>query len=173
MRYLSKEEIESEYLKAATTPSDINQHLPKLREYAEQCDHITEMGVRGVVSTWAFLASKAKKVVAIDILNVAVPDMEKLTFICANDLEIEIEETDFLFIDTAHNYKQCSQELILHGNKARKFIGFHDTAIFGQHGDDGGKGLNFAILEFLLNNPHWSMDYKTDINNGLTILRRK
>lgn len=172
MRYLSEEEIELNYQHAKNKPSDINQHLPKLREYAEQCDHITEMGVRGVVSTWAFLASKASKVVAIDILNVAVPDVEKLQFICANDLEIEIDETDFLFIDTAHNYKQCIQELNLHGNKARKFIGFHDTAIFGLHGDDGGKGLIYAINEFVKNNQHWNIDFKTDVNNGLTILKR-
>lgn len=169
---MTQSQIELEYLRASTTPSDINEHLPKLREYAEQCDHITEMGVRGVVSTWAFLASKAKKVVAIDILNVAVPDVEKLQFICANDLEIEIEETDFLFIDTAHNYKQCIQELNLHGNKARKFIGFHDTGIFGEHGDDGGKGLNHAIDEWIFINRQWVKDYKTLINNGLTILKR-
>ncbi len=34
--------------------SDINEHLPTLKRYAEKCDHITEMGVRSVVSTWAF-----------------------------------------------------------------------------------------------------------------------
>ena len=172
MRYLSEEEIELNYQYAKNTPSDINQHLPKLREYAEQCDHITEMGVRGVVSTWAFIASKASKVVAIDILNVAVPDVEKLQFICADDLTIEIEETDFLFIDTAHNYNQCIQELNLHGNKARKFIGFHDVGIFGKNGDDGGRGLMFAINEFLFYNKHWKMDYITDVNNGLAILKR-
>lgn len=153
-------------------PSDIYLHLPKLREYAEQCDHITEMGVRGVVSTWAFLSSKASKVVAIDILNVAIPDVEKLQFICANDLEVEIEKTDLLFIDTAHNYKQLIHELNLHAKNVNKYIAFHDTFIFGINGDDGGKGLLFAINEFLSNNTEWVKDYHTDKNNGLTVIKR-
>lgn len=170
---LNKEQVHENYLKAKNTPSDINQHIEKLFEYANKCKYITEMGVRGVVSTWAFLNSTASKVVAIDILNVDVPEVEKLTFICANDLEIEIEETDFLFIDTAHNYIQLKQELALHGNKAKKYLGFHDTGIFGTYGDDGGKGLNFAIEEFIKENPQWSIDYKTENNNGLTVLIRK
>ncbi len=172
MKYLSEEEIENNYREACNKPSDINQHLPKLREYAEQCDHITELGVRGVVSTWAFLASKAKRVVAVDILNVAVPAVEKLHFICADDLTIEIEETDFLFIDTRHCYEQCIRELNLHAGKVRKFIGFHDVEIFGINGDDGGKGLMFAINEFLFFNKDWKMDYITDVNNGLAIIKK-
>ena len=169
---MTKSEIEKKYQELCATPSDINQHLPKLREYADQCEHITEMGVRGVVSTYSFLSSTAKKVVAIDILNVAVPDVKKLEFICANDLEIEIEKTDFLFIDTAHNYKQCIAELNLHAKNVNKFIGFHDTFIFGIHGDDQSKGLLFAVNEFLENNKEWVKDYHTDNNNGLTILKK-
>ena len=38
-----------------STPSDINEHLPTLKKYAEECEHITEMGVRWVVSTYALL----------------------------------------------------------------------------------------------------------------------
>ena len=34
------------------TPSDINEHLPTIIKYGQECDHITEMGVRGIVSTW-------------------------------------------------------------------------------------------------------------------------
>jgi cephalosporin hydroxylase len=165
--------MEEKYKELCNTPSDINQHLPKLREYADRCDHITEMGVRGCVSLYAFLSSKASKVVAIDILNVWTPKVDKLKFICANDLEIEIEQTDFLFIDTVHNYKHLIQELNLHADKVNKYIGFHDTDIFGLNGDDGGRGLLFAIEEFLYNHPEWVMDYKVNFNNGLTIIRRK
>ena len=126
--------MEEKYKELCNTPSDINQHLPKLREYADQCEHITEMGVRGCVSLYAFLVSKAKKVIAIDILDVWTPEVDKLTFICANDLEIEIEQTDFLFIDTYHNYDQLKAELKLHGNKAKKYLGFHDTTSFEKYG---------------------------------------
>ncbi|MGD9307318.1 MAG: glycosyltransferase family 4 protein, partial [Desulfobacterales bacterium] len=44
--------LEKIYSQKCETPSDINQHLPILRKYAAQCSHITEFGVRGVVSTW-------------------------------------------------------------------------------------------------------------------------
>ncbi len=169
---LTKEQIHEKYLIAANTPSDINQHLPTLLKYANLCEHITEMGVRGVVSTWAFLESSASKVIAIDILNVAVPEVRKLTFICADDLQIEIEPTDMLFVDTRHCYVQCIQELNLHAKNVRKFIAFHDTNIFGEHGDDGGKGLNYAINEFMKNNSQWSLEFVATNNNGLTIIKR-
>jgi hypothetical protein len=34
------------------TPSDINEHIPTILKYGQECEHITEMGVRWVVSTW-------------------------------------------------------------------------------------------------------------------------
>lgn len=169
---LTKEQIHENYLKAANTPSDINQHLPTLLKYANECEHITEMGVRGVVSTWAFLESNAKTVIAIDILNVAVPPVKKLTFICADDLQIEIEPTDMLFIDTLHNAEHLGKELALHANKVNKFIGFHDIFIFGTHGDNGKEGLLFAIRDFLEANKNWTIDYETNTNNGLMIIKR-
>lgn len=166
-------EIEKKYQEFCNTPSDINEHLPKLREYANMCEHVTEMGVRGCVSLHAFLASKAKQVVAIDILNVATPIISKLKFICASTLEIEIEKTDFLFIDTYHTYEQLKKELNLHAKNVNKFIGFHDTFIFGTNGEDGGKGLLQAITEFLQENKEWQMEYHTNNNNGLSIIARK
>jgi hypothetical protein len=166
-------EIEKRYQELCNTPSDIFKHLPKLREYADKCNHITEMGVRGCVSLYAFLSSKASRVVAIDIFNVWTPEVEKLKFICADDLTIEIENTDFLFIDTAHNAKQLRQELALHANNVNKYIGFHDTDYFGINGDDGGEGLMFAINEFLEENKEWSIVYQTEINNGLLIIEKK
>ena len=48
-------------------PSDINEHLPTLKKYADECDHITEMGVREGVSFVALLNGKPKKMVGIDI----------------------------------------------------------------------------------------------------------
>ena len=48
--------IASSYAALCARPSDINEHLPTLRAYAERVDSVVEMGVRGVVSTWALLA---------------------------------------------------------------------------------------------------------------------
>jgi len=41
-------------------PSDINEHLPTIRDLASECNHITEMGVRSAVSAWAWLAGMPK-----------------------------------------------------------------------------------------------------------------
>ncbi len=170
---MNKEEIEQRYNYLCNEPSDINLHLPKLREYADQCLHVTEFGVRSAVSLFAFLSSNANKIVAYDIVEgYRPPEIEKLTFICADVLKTEIEPTDLLFIDTAHNYNQLRQELALHANKAQKFLAFHDTYTFGENGDDGGKGLTWAINEFLLSHPQWRVDYHTNKCNGLTILKR-
>ncbi len=163
--------IEEKYIELYNTPSDINEHLPILKHYADQCNHVTEMGVRGAVSLYAFLSSRAKKVVAIDIVEgYRPPEINKLQFICGDTTKIEIEQTDMLFIDTAHNYKQLSKELELHTGKVNKFIAFHDTETFGINGDDGGKGLIYAIDELLYENKAWKILYVTHRNNGLMII---
>ena len=169
---MTPEEIELKYQELCNTPTDMYEHLPKIREYADRCDHVTEFGVRYCNSLFAELASKAKKVVGIDIVDRPVPEVDKLQFICANDLEIEIEPTDFLFIDTCHTYGHLQQELRLHGNKARKYLGFHDVVTFGEIGEDGSAGLMKAINEFMAENPHWVIDYHSLSCNGLMILRR-
>ena len=169
--------------------SDINEHLPVLRQYAEECEHITEMGVRSVVSTFAFLIAKPKTLVSIDLYHPSrwnagdklkqVEEWAKetnvdFTFMEADTTQINIDETDFLFIDTWHVYQQLKTELTLHGNKARKYIGFHDTTLFGERGETSGHvGLWPAIAEFLEANPHWSIKERRTNNNGLTILERK
>lgn len=170
---MTSQEIEAKYQEFCITPSDINEHLPTLRSYYDKCESVTELGVRGCVSLFAALASNAKKVVAVDIFNVWTPEVEKLTFICADDLSIEIEPTDMMLIDTAHNYNQCIQELNLHAKHINKWVAFHDVNIFGVNGDDGGKGLMFAINEFLDQNKEWIIVYHTDINNGMLIIERQ
>ena len=41
-------------------PSDINEHLETLSNYASRCNSIFETGVRGVVSSWALLHGLSK-----------------------------------------------------------------------------------------------------------------
>lgn len=176
-------------------PSDVNGLFPVLREYASKCDRITEFGVRDFVSTYAFFAGLPKRMVSYDIytsnnlktaVEVAMQSGISFNFIEHNTLTTTIEETDLLFIDTWHAYKQLSQELKLHGNKARKYILMHDTYTFGvedakeeydvEQGEDlypDKKGLKLAITEFLAENPHWELEAEIADFNGLTILRRK
>jgi hypothetical protein len=178
-------ELEQLYNEKCSIVSDINEHLPTLKKYAYECEHITEMGVRWVVSTYALLMGKPKKMISYDINGInweSIAEMVKtdtsFEFRVANTLDLEIEETDLLFIDTLHNYNQLSGELKLHGNKSRKYIIMHDTTLFEWIGESyNGKvdevGLWPAIAEFLEQNPHWDILERYENNNGLTILKRK
>jgi hypothetical protein len=189
------ETLEQKYSSLVETPSDINEHLPTLKKYSEECDHITEMGVRWIVSTYAFLLGKPKTLISIDIqhpntwnasLNpVQVYAMEEdidFKFMLGNTLEIEIEQTDLLFIDTWHAYKQLKNELELHHSKVNKYIILHDTSNYefsdetsyeewGWKGEN--KGIWPAIEEFLQDHDEWVLHERYTNNNGLTILKHK
>jgi hypothetical protein len=122
---------------------DIREHLYTLKRYASLSNHVTEMGVRGVVSTWALLAGKPKVLRSYDIthprefqaanelndvINIANEHYIDYRFIQKNVLEANIAPTDLLFIDTWHVYKQMKAELKLHSPKVRKWIIMHDTS---------------------------------------------
>lgn len=172
--------LQEEYINAFTEPSDINEHITFLYQLAKECNSITEFGVRHGKSTRAFLYSGIP-LKSYDLeLN---SDLENLfyyakqqgydvNYIKANVLGIIIEPVDLLFIDTWHVYSQLKQELKLHGNKANKYIVFHDTFTYGLTGEDGNMGLLPAIIEFLIENPHWKIRYFFTNNNGLTVLER-
>lgn len=184
--------IEEKYTQLCMESSDINEHLPVLKKYAEECSHITEMGTRYVVSTWAFLFGNPKKLVCYDILtglnmdivNQRLSEVEEsakhigvdFTFIQGDVLNLTIEDTDLLFIDTYHEYNQIKSELKLHSDKVKKYLIFHDTTTFGEHGEtfkeSNTKGIWPAIEEFLAEKPEWEIAEKLENNNGLTILKR-
>lgn len=178
--------LEDQYNKHLSEISDMNEHLPTLRQYADGCVHVTEFGVRKGVSLFAWLSAKVNKVVGYDVFTPffyggATP--EELTKLAREEgvefefhkqstLEADIEETDILFIDTLHTYDQLTQELTLHSKKARKYIILHDTVTFGKVGEDGKEGLQKAIKEFLTKNKKWVVEKEFENNNGLTILKR-
>jgi hypothetical protein len=195
------------YDDACQSFSDIYMHLPILYEYAKKCDHVTEMGARGGNSTCAFLYSNPKKFVSYDyqyenpephlehdvkklisIFESAKEQGINCEYIGADVLSIEIEDTDFLFIDTWHCYEQLKRELQLHAGKVKKYIAFHDTYTYGQKGEgyphldpnhpqkdnfDGTGGIRLSIDEFLQSNSNWEIEYETEQNNGLIIISNK
>jgi predicted O-methyltransferase YrrM len=162
--------------------SDINQHLPVLLDYAKKCKTICEMGVRKGVSTWTFLSAKPQKLVSYDIeysqelekhKDYAKKEKINYEYRISDVLKTEIDEYDFVFIDTWHTYSQLKQELELHAKKAGKYLGFHDVYSFGHTGEDGkDMGLIPAILQFLSENKEWKISYYTPENNGLLILEK-
>lgn len=183
--------IEHYYNQEIGIDSDIHKHLPKLREFSAKCEHITELGVRKLVSTWAFLAGLSDKgggkLVSIDIkhpsyygaldrLNDAYESSKEafidFNFVMRSSLDGDIEPTDMLFIDTVHNYDFLSKELGMHHKNVKKYIAMHDTDSCKLKGDLGGEGLLKAVDEFLGANKEWVICYHSVENNGLTILER-
>lgn len=158
--------------------TDIVEHLQTLADLAMKCNHITEMGVRNVVSTWPFVTGiqKGGKVISIDIVMPPEQELKRVSdfslekgiqfeFHLGDTTKIEIEETDLLFIDTLHEYAQLKKELELHADKAKKFIVIHDT-------ESCKKELWPAIDEFLKEHKEWVIKAVYTNNNGLFVLRR-
>ena len=180
-----------------STPSDINEHMPVILKYGNECETITEMGVRGIFSTWGWLACSPKWLKCYDLHNPSKwgGDIQSVydtaeaygipfSFEEKDILKIEIDETDLLFIDTWHAYDQLKAELELHSPKAKKYIIMHDTTSYeyrdepltsenAWEGDKStGKGLWPAVTEFLENNSEWELHKRFTNNNGLTIIKR-
>lgn len=154
--------------------SDINEHLQVLNDLSKECNHVTEMGVRSLVSTWAFLGAK-KKLVSIDIFHPShyggdITEVEaeakekgiEFEFIQGDTLKIDIEPTDLLFLDTLHTYEQVKGELERHAKKVKKYLVFHDTTSCPE--------IWPAVEEML--SKGWKLKERYTHNNGVTILEK-
>lgn len=126
--------------------TDIYEHLPTLRRYADMCNHVTEFGVEYGRSTSAFLSSKAEKVFSYDIIVFGV--VRELQEICklenthwefriGDSRKVDIEPTDLLFIDTHHYYQHLKDELVRNGHRVRKYIIMHDTQAYKYRSTEG------------------------------------
>ena len=140
--------LEHEYLKHCRSVSDINEHLPTLYKYAKECSHITECGVRDVVSSyafaWAIVGKPGATIIQIDPYKSDL--IERFQDICEmypltplfyeqSDLECPLEKTDLLFIDTWHIYGQLKRELARWHAYVTKYIILHDTTVDGEIGE--------------------------------------
>jgi glycosyltransferase involved in cell wall biosynthesis len=173
-----------------TAAIDIREHLDILTHYTTKCETVVEMGMRSIVSTWAFLAGKPKKMVSVDISH---PDtysfipgaskLEEVESLCRQngiDFEfklsdsrtVDISECDLLFIDTLHDEDQIREEIRVHKDKVRKYIIFHDTTTFETIGESKGEPGIWKPIEELLKDPNWKLVRRFTNNNGLTIIER-
>lgn len=183
--------LEQIYLNKCATALDINEHLPTLRRYTEECDVVIEMGVRSIVSTWAFLLGQPKKLISVDIVHpktyinhdpsgcnldlvyeIAEERAIGFEFIEADTLKMDPIECDFLFIDTLHDYDQLKEELRIHSSSVKKYIGLHDTETFSIKGETPGKEGIWRAVEEFISEGRWKIEERFINNNGLTILSR-
>lgn len=181
--------LEEAYRLACTTPSDINEHLHTLvslveevRDY-EPYPRVLELGVRTGVSTIAWLRALSEptdRLISVDIdrnsveyVSAKLKPMARCMFrtVCADSRDVQ-ESCDILFIDTLHDGDQLLQELLAHECNTSMFIVLHDTTTFGEVGETGGVGLNWAVQKFLGIRNHWTVKEVFTNNNGLTILEQ-
>lgn len=172
--------------------SDINEHLPTIRELASRCSRVTEFGCWRGLSAFASLMGlhdsrgSSKVLTIVDIDNEYLSDVEKklsphlfdirVKFWNASTLDIQIPETDFLFIDSLHTYTQLLQELNMHASKVTTYIAMHDTVSYGDFGEDNETpGLIGAIEEFMETEEgkNWDVSIHYTNNNGMMVLTRK
>lgn len=186
--------IKDVFNKFKQVESDINQHLFTLYLLAKDCNHVTEMGSRWGHSTFSILSSGVNQFIAYDLdindnieiaIDMSIKENINFQFNQKNVLEVDIEKTDMLFIDTWHKYGQLKEELKLHSKNVNKYIVLHDTTSYENRDEpDWGvyqdikplsnvkSGLWPAIEEFLLENKDWEISMRYIHNNGLTILKR-
>lgn len=120
--------------------SDIQQHLPRL--YEEARGAILELGVRGGVSTSAFLAgveAHGGEVWSVDIDQQCASVFfghPQWHFICADSRDVAAlrasgvpDRLDVLFVDTVHTFEQVEAELAAWGSRVKEdgVMLLHDT----------------------------------------------
>ena len=151
------ETIGNKYKLLCKHRSDINEHLPTLCKYASECQSIIELGVRGVISTYAFVYgllnnnSSNKTLLLNDIVKCNIKELLQLTanlkidikYEWINDLDLEIKENyDLTFIDTWHVYGQLKRELEKFSKVTNKYIIMHDTSVDDYKGETIRLGWN-------------------------------
>ena len=163
---------------AIKSNGDIDQHLIFLTGEASKCSSILECGVRGIVSTWAFIAglsmnqSAGKILHCCDIAYIGAAALDEVTGHCAasdigfnffhqNDLTLPNARYDMIFIDTLHCYGQLRRELEKFSKNTETII-LHDTQIDGEVGEPIRNGWDVGSLSEQLG---WD---KSDLELGLT-----
>lgn len=159
--------VEEAYVTACQNPSDINEHVSMLYEYAAQCTHIVECGGTRMGSpTWAFLrallhngaAARAAGVVPtlISVDTEWSPQLARALDVsrslalshefrhCKSTAHTDLPPTDLLFIDSWHVYAHMKRELEKHHGRVAKWIIMHDTTVDGVQGESVRMGMNVA-----------------------------
>lgn len=154
---------------------DMPGRLPWLVENFSGLDTITEFGSYQGCSTAGWLMCKPKKLLAVDWGSYLDVDLYKAAadsagikfeFVQSDDLAIDIDPTDLLFIDTRHTEEHTYLELKKHADKAKRFLAFHDI-------NPARFATPLGIKKYLDEYPGvWKQYYKDEIDCGFLVLER-
>lgn len=201
-----KSNLEDIYNFYCQTPYSINEHLPTLKMLAQECTAVIEIGVESVYSTWGILyglsesSGENRTYLGIDIASppsdklklaesLAIENGINFRFLQADDMDVDIDYADMLFIDSLHTYCHLTYELEKFSPNVKKYIVLHDTSPPWENTDDwvykgnyseypahinrNKRGLWPAVVDFLKNHPEWTLHARYLNNHGLTILKRR
>lgn len=148
----------------------------EIKEKIQGCNSYTELGVNQGATLAVAVLENIKTIRAYDIALKPYNFAKDLFNTYANDhnidlkvfetdtLKCNIDPVDVLYIDTRHLYNHLKQELQLHGDKAMKYIIFHDT--FAQ------SELKKAILEFVNQHSDWSVITDCKVSVGFMTIKK-
>jgi len=167
-------DIEVEYIKASSNQygQGICYHMPAIRYFASQSRVIVELGMNGGNSSRGLISGRPEIFITCDIKaqatsthlkNLCNANKIDFTFFLKKSIEIEIPNSDLLFVDSNHSYGNVIKELTLHAPKINKFILFHDTD-FG--------GVTGAINQYFDKNREWHLVYETKVDHGLSVYQK-
>ena len=146
-------------------------------EKMQECESYTELGVNQGATLAAAMLTNPIKVRAYDIslkpYNFAKRHFDNYTnsndidykIFEDNTLQVKLDPVDLLYIDTLHRYDHLTKELALHGDKAKKYIVFHDT--------HAQQGLKKAVQEYVQAHPEWSIVTDCQDSVGFMTIKRK
>jgi hypothetical protein len=174
------EQLREDFINLRIRPTDWLGDSPNrfdtYAKYASMVDSVTEFGVYTGLSTTAFVSGKPLKVRSYDITRGYLTVLHEIEacaeqlgvdfqFQIASSLEVDIEETDLLFIDTVHEKDYCLKELNLHHSKAKKYIMLHDITAW--------PGVLQAAEEFMSTHPEWVIHERDDVGSGLLVISKR
>jgi hypothetical protein len=157
----------------------VSHYMDTFYQYAKKCNnHIAELGVNQVCSTWSWAKARPKKITICDIelyergahyldSFLELCEEEGIEVVCENksSLDIELRDVDMLFVDSQHEYDHVTKELNLHAKHVHKYIAFHDTVLCYP---DVGQ----AVEHFLTNNKKWVIELEDTSKPGIIIIKR-
>lgn len=172
---------------AKATPSDFHEHVPTLKELAAKCEHVTEISGWGKPADVALAAGLGEKGRFTSIFEKGTKAQwkklgqflgDRFKGISAKGMEVDLEETDLLFIDTEHTAETLHPLLMKHHGKVRKYIVVHCTDTYGKTGDRSDASGNVkpgvmpALALFMSKHMGWVVIRHNTNNHGLMVLSR-
>ena len=153
---------------------DMYKRLDYIQKTFIGVETITEFGPFQGCSTAAWISLRPKKFVTVDRgVSLDIPVFQQAAeevgvsfkFVIGNDIEIDIEPCELLFIDTMHTEDHTFNELLRHADKISKYLVFHDV---NPNRFNTLKGIN----KWWVNHSEWQLKYQDFEDCGFMVLEK-